>query len=139
MYALAPRNPLNSLNRIFIADIHHVIGSQFFTEIQARIPRAGQNHGLCAQGLADGNPHEPDGARSGYRESLSGNQSPQGIQSVHGGSGGDDQSGLFVTHMVRNMHQRIDMIDGIFGKCAVGCKSIGAVAFSTLPIIHAVV
>jgi hypothetical protein len=56
---------------------------------------------------------------------------------MHRSAGGDDQRRLRIAHGVGHPRQRVDVVDGVFGKAAIGGEAVGAMAFPGLPVIQA--
>ena len=90
-------------------------------------------------GLADGDPHQADGSGAGDDEALPSNQAAKDIQAVHRRAGGDDQGRLFVTHLVGDMDQGVDVVDGVLGETAVGCEAVGAVTLVVTLVVQAII
>ena len=60
-------------------------------------------------------------------------------EAVHRSPRGDDQRCLLVRHLVGDGDQRVDVVDGIFGKAAVGGEAVGAMALVDVAVVQSVV
>ena len=127
------------LNRIFLPNIDHVVRTQFGPQIQPRVARSCEDHGLRPQGLAHGHTHEPDRARARDNQAFPCNQPAQGVEAIHGRARGNNQCSLFITHLIRHMNQRIDMIDRILCKAAIRGEAIRTVPLVVLAIVQAII
>ena len=127
------------LDRILPAYVDHVVGAELAADLQAVVARAGEDHRSGAQCLGDGDPEQADRAGAQHRHAFAGDEPTQFGEPVHRRAGGDDQCRLLVRHVVRDRDERVDVIDLIFAKAAVGGKAVGAVALVAVAVIEAVV
>src|SRR5207248_5900094 len=47
------------------------------------------------------------------------------VEPVHRGTGGDDQRRLGIAHLVRDMGESVDVVDGVFGEAAISAEAVG--------------
>ncbi len=135
----AAGDPFHRFHGIFLADIDDMVRAELQPQVQPRVAGPGEDDGLGAQGLADGDPHQADRARAGDDEALPGDQAAQDVQTVHGRAGGDDQGRLLVAHLIRDMDQGVDVVDGVLGEAAVGGEAVGPVTLVVTLVVQAVV
>jgi hypothetical protein len=94
---------------------------------------------LRAQRFCHRNGHEANRARSGDAHAFSRNQTAKLGKRIHGGAGRNDQRSFLIRHLVRNRDESIDVVHLVFAETAVGCESVGAVAFVDVAVIEPVV
>ena len=93
--------------------------------------------GLAPSALATATASSPIGPGADHHDALAGNQAAQFGQAVHRRSGGDDQRRFGIAHRVGHPRQRVDVVDGVFGKAAIGGKAVGAMALVGLSVVQA--
>src|ERR1044071_6874124 len=114
-----------------------MIGAEAPAHFEAAVARAGEDHRLRPQGFGDSDPHQPDWARPYDDDAFSGNHAAHDVEPIHRGAGGDDERRLGVAHSVRNVRQRVDAADHIFGEAAIGAETIRAMSFRAIAVIQA--
>ncbi len=139
MTPLPPVIRSHRLDGVFLADVDHVVRAQFESQVQPRVACPREDHGLGAEGLPDGDPHQADRAGAGDDEAFPRDQAAQDVQAVHGRAGGDDQRGLCIAHLIGHVNQSVDVVDGVLGKAAVGRESVGPVPFLVVAVVQAVI
>ena len=93
--------------------------------------------GCAPKRLGDADAHQADRARTDHHDALAGNDAAHHVEPVHRGAGGDDQRRLRVGHVVRDVDQRVDVVDRVFGEAAIGGEAVGAMAFRAIAVIEA--
>ena len=93
--------------------------------------------GLAPSALATATASSPIGPGPDHDHAFAGDQPAQFGQAIHRRAGGDDQRRFGIAHGVGHPRQRVDVIDGIFGKAAIGGKAVGAMAFSGFAVVEA--
>src|SRR5215468_9185658 len=137
--ALAAVEPPHRRDCVVPRDVDDVVGTEFTTDLEPVVARAGEDDRLRAERLRDGNAEEPDRAGAGDHDALARDQAAELGEPVHRGAGGDHQRRLLVRHRVGNGNQRADVVDLIFAEAAVGGETVGAVAFVDVAVIEPVV
>ena len=135
--ALASGQPGDSRDGILVAHIDDRVRPEFAAHFQPAVARAGQNNRRGAERLGDRNPHQSDRSRAGHDDALAGDQPAHDVEPVHRGAGRDDQRRFRVRHVVRDMDHRVDIVDGIFGKAAIGREAVRAVSFRREAVVEA--
>ena len=138
--ALAAVEVLDGLHDIVdLPDVDDVIGAEFEPDLQPVVARAGEDDGMRPHRLGDRDTEQPDRTGTGHHHALARDQTAEFGQAVHRGAGGDDQRRFLVRHLVRDRHQRVDVVDLIFAEAAVGGEAVGAMALVDVAIVQAVV
>ena len=130
---------LDLLDHVFARDVDGVIRSKLAAHFKAVVAGPGEDHLAGAQGLGNADAHQADRAGAHDHHRLSGNQTADNVEPVHGGAGGDDQCRLLVAHVLGNMGQGVDIVDRVLREAAIGGEAVGAVPLIHLAIVFAVV
>src|SRR5690606_4988263 len=125
--------------RIFVAHVYHEIRAQLLADLQAAGPRAGQDPGTGTEGPCHRcvPPAYPSG--TGHHDTSSAHQTATLPQPVHRGTGGHHQRRFLVGHGIVHMNQRVDIVDRVLGKAAIGGEAVGAMTLVDVAVVLAVV
>ncbi len=136
---LAAHDLVYRLDRVFLAYIDDMVGTQLLADFKPVVAGAGQDNRLRTHRLGHGHAHQADGAGSGNDHAFTGNQSAQFGEAIHGSAGSYHQRRLFVRHVVIDVYQRVDVVDLVFAETAVGGEAVGPMALVHVTIVLAVI
>ncbi len=116
-----------------------MVGAELLADLEPVVARAGQDHRLRANRLGHGHADQADGARAGHDHAFARDKAAKFGEPIHRGARRDDQRGLFVRHVVVDMHQRVDVVHLVFAEAAIGGETIGPVALVDVTVVLAVI
>src|SRR3569833_1361276 len=127
-------------NNVFlVVHIDDVIRTQLLADLKAIVARAGENDRLCAERLGNRDAQQADRARTRDDNALASNEAAKFGQAIHRGACRYDQRRLYIRHRVGDTHERIDVVDGVFGEATIGGETIGAMPLVEVAVVQAVV
>ena len=127
----------DDVDRVLVADIDDAVGAQFLADRKPLVAGSCQHHRARAECLGHGHRKEPDWAGTNHHDALAGHQSAEFGEAVHRGAGGNDQRRFRIGHGLGHGDDRIDVIDCVFGKAAVGRKAVGPMPLLGFPVVEA--
>src|SRR4029077_16018167 len=113
--------------------------TELLAYFQAVVGGAREDHRVGTKRLLDRHRHQTNRAWAGNPNALTSDKTAEFRQRIHRRAGGDDESALFIGHLVRNRYKRVDGVDLVFAETAVGGEPIGAVALVYIAVIEPIV
>ncbi|MPL59882.1 hypothetical protein SDC9_05438 [bioreactor metagenome] len=135
--AVASGLPLYRRDGIFLVQIDHHIGAQFFPEVQPLVPGAGENNLARPQGLGALNGHEPDGSGAYYGHRVAGHETAGMLDTEESGARGGDDRCLVEGNIVGNLADGIHVIHRVLGETAIGSEAVSPMSLGQIAVIEA--